>query len=85
MTGDLLKRLAEEGKREDAGKPDQWTKIGDIVPRVTKQLGIEKRLAIEAPNLKLVDLLAVEPTPGITDHISWMAEVEKVWNSDCDK
>jgi hypothetical protein len=44
MTGDLLKRLFEQGEREDAGKPDPWVKLGSAVPEF-----IRDALAIEPP------------------------------------
>ena len=50
MTGDLIRRLSEQGEREDLGAPDPWIPLGSAIPEfILEVLGLEPPLAIEPP------------------------------------
>ena len=52
MAGDLIKRLTEQGEREDRERRigDTWLRLDQIVPKAIIPLKLVKPLTTELPN-----------------------------------
>ncbi len=56
MSGDSIKRLFEDGERQDRGKSDPWKKLGDVAPKaLEKQISSDSKPRIDRPKTKQDD------------------------------